>query len=139
LPASKEWYEKNSKLFKYLSDGLWMISLMTYMKYKGVRSYLQAHHNLKLLCNIWFEVVINEQVTGSTNTHLDFSDSGFNCVVLWREYKGESLVLWQLGMIMKLEPGDTFFFMGSLIAHNIGKIEGVRNSIVLFCYTNILS
>ena len=40
---------------------------------------------------------------------------------------------------MELEPGDAFFFMGSLIAHNIGEIEGVQNSIVLFCYKNILS
>jgi hypothetical protein len=63
----------------------------------------------------------------------------FNCVVPWREYKGESLVLWQLGMIIELEPGDTFFFMGSLIVHNVGKIEGVQNSIDLFCHTNVLS
>ena len=84
-------------------------------------------------------MVINEQVTGSTGTHLDFSDSGFNCVVPWGEYKGGSLVLWQLGMIIELEPGNAFFFMGSLIVHNIGEIEGVWNSIDLFCHTNVLS
>ena len=116
-----------------------MISPMTYVKYKGVRSYLQARHNLKPLCGIWFGVVINEQVTGSTGTHLDFSDSGFNCIVPWREYKEGSLVLWQLGMIMELEPSDAFFFMGSLIAHNVGEIEGVQNSLILFCHKNVLS
>jgi hypothetical protein len=42
-------------------------------------------------------------------------------------------------MIMELEPGDAFFFMGSLIAHNVSKIEGVQNSIDLFYHTNILS
>jgi hypothetical protein len=83
--------------------------------------------------------VINEQVIGSTGTYLDFSDLGFNCVIPWKEYKGGSLVLWQLGIIIELEPGDAFFFMGSLIAYNIGEIEGVQNSINLFCYTNILS
>jgi hypothetical protein len=40
---------------------------------------------------------------------------------------------------VELEPGDTFFFMGSLIAHNIGEIQEVQNSIDLFYYTNILS
>ena len=70
-----------------------MISLMTHVRYGGGKPYLQAHHNLKLLCGIWFRVAINKQVTGSTNTHLDFSDSGFNCVVPWGEYKGEALVL----------------------------------------------
>ena len=42
-------------------------------------------------------------------------------------------------MVVELEPSDTFFFMGSLIAHNVGEIEGVQNSIDLFCHTNILS
>jgi hypothetical protein len=42
-------------------------------------------------------------------------------------------------MIVELEPGDAFFFMGSLIAHNISEIEGVWNSIDLFYHTNILS
>ena len=48
-------------------------------------------------------------------------------------------MLWQLGMIMELEPGDAFFFMGSFIAHNVGEIEGVRNSIDLFYQINVLS
>jgi hypothetical protein len=52
LPASKEWYEKNGKLFEYLSDGLRMISPMTYVRYRGARPYLQAHRNLKPLCGI---------------------------------------------------------------------------------------
>ena len=81
LPVLKEWCKKNGKLFEYLSDGLRIISLMTYVRYGGVRPYLQAHHNLQLLCSIWFRVVINEVVTSSTSTHLDFGDSGFNCVV----------------------------------------------------------
>ena len=42
-------------------------------------------------------------------------------------------------MVVELEPGDAFFFMGSLIAHNVSEIEGVQNSIDLFCHTNVLS
>ena len=81
LPASKEWCDKNSKLFEYLSNRLRMISPMTYVRYRGAWPYLQAHYNLRLLCGIWFGVVINEAVTSSTSTHLDFDDSEFNCVV----------------------------------------------------------
>ena len=139
LPASKEWCDKNSELFEYLSNGLQMISPTTYVRYREARHYLQARHNLQPLCGIWFGVAINEAVTGSTGTHLDFNDSGYNCVVPWGEYKGGALVLWQLKMIVELEPGNAFFFMGSLIAHNVGEIEGVRNSIDLFCHKNVLS
>jgi hypothetical protein len=81
LPASKEWCDKNSELFEYLFDGLWTISPMTYMRYGGARHYLQARHNLQPLCGIWFGVAINEAVTSSTSTYLDFNDSGYNCVV----------------------------------------------------------
>ena len=139
LPASKKWCDKNDELFEYLSNGLWMISPMTYVRYRGAQPYLQALHNLQPLCGIWFGVVINQVVTGSTGTHLDFSDLGYNCVVPWGEYNGGGLVLWQLEMVMELEPGDAFLFMGSLIAHNVGEIEGVQNSIDLFCYKNVLS
>ena len=40
---------------------------------------------------------------------------------------------------MELEPGDAFFFIGSLTAHNINEIQRVRNNIDLFCHTNVLS
>ena len=40
---------------------------------------------------------------------------------------------------VELKPGDTFFFMDSLIVHNVGEIEGVQNSIDLFCHKNVLS
>ena len=80
-------------------------------------------------------MAINQVVTGSTGTHLDFEDSGYNYVVPWGRYNGGGLVLWQLEMIVELEPSDAFFFMGSLIAHNIDEIQGVQNSIDLFCHT----
>ena len=98
---------------------------MTYIRYREAQPYLQALHNLRLLCGIWFRVAINEVVTGSTSTYLNFGDSGFNYVVSWGEYKGGGLVLWQLKIVVELEPSDAFFFMGSLIAHNISEIEGV--------------
>jgi hypothetical protein len=83
LPALKEWCDKNMKLFDYLSDGLWNISLMTYIRYKEAEPYLQAHYNLYPLCGILFGVVINQVVTNSTGTYLDFGDSGYNYVVPW--------------------------------------------------------
>ena len=76
-----------------------MISPMTYIRYKGAAPYLKARHNLEPLCGVWFGVAINQVVTGSTSTHLDFGDfedSGYNCVVPWGRYNGGGLVLWQL-------------------------------------------
>ena len=104
-----------------------MISPMTYVRYRGAQPYLQALHNLWPLCSIQYGVAINKAVTGSTGTYLDFSNLGFNYVVPWGQYKGGGLVLQPLKMIVELEPGDIFFSMGLLIAHNVGEIEGVQN------------
>jgi hypothetical protein len=42
-------------------------------------------------------------------------------------------------MVVELDPGDAFFFIGSLIVHNVNEIQEVRNSFDLFCHANILS
>jgi hypothetical protein len=70
-------------------------------------------------------MAINQVVTGSTGTHLDFRDLGYNCIVPWGRYNGGRLVLWQLEIIVELEPSDIFFFMGLLIVHNVDEIQGV--------------
>ena len=93
----------------------------------------------KPLCGVWYGVAINQDVTGDTKIHQDWGDHGYNCVVPWGEYEGSCLVLWQLKMAVELQPGDAFFFVGSLIAHNVQDVKGVRNSIDLFCHHAVLS
>ena len=41
--------------------------------------------------------------------------------------------------MVELRPGDAFFFMGSLIAHNVRGVEGIWNSIDLFYHHTVLS
>jgi hypothetical protein len=139
LPASRAWCNENANLFRYLSNGLRMISPKVYARYASVKPYLEKEMKLKPLCGAWFGAAINEEVTGSTSTHLDWGDHGFNCVVPWGEYEGGGLILWPLRMVIKLQPGDAFFFMGSLIAHNVHEVVGVRNSIDLFCHKTMLT
>ena len=45
----------------------------------------------------------------------------------------------QLKIEVELQPGDAFFFMGSLIAHNVKGVRGVRNSIDLLCHHTVLA
>ena len=71
LLASKEWCKQNENLFKYLSDRLWIISPNIYARYSNVRPYLEKEVKLKPLCGVWFGAAINEEITGSTSTHLD--------------------------------------------------------------------
>ena len=69
--------------------------------------------------------------------HQDWKDikSAPNAVVLYGNWEGGDLVLWQVRSIIELKPGDAFFFMGSLIAHGNTKIKsGIRNSVNLFTH-----
>ena len=137
-PVSEEWCNANQELFKYLTNGLRMISPDTYARYAGAREYL-GKNGLEPCCGVWFGVAINQDVTGDTGIHQDLGDHGYNCVVPWGEYKGGELILWQLEMAVELWPGDAFFFIGSLIAHNIQGVKGVQHSIDLFCDNMVLS
>ena len=148
LPASANWCKSNAELFKYLSNALRMISPQKYARYLGARKYLEKvkleplhgiEINLKPLCGIWYGAAINQFVTGDTIPHQDWKDHGYNCVVPWGEYQGGRLVLQQLKIEMELQPGDAFFFMGSLITHNVKGVRGVRNSIDLFCHHTVLA
>jgi hypothetical protein len=42
-------------------------------------------------------------------------------------------------MVVELWLGDAFFFIGSLIAHNVQGVEGIWNSIDLFYHYTVLS
>ena len=57
----------------------------------------------------------------------------------WGDYTDRGLILWQLGLVVELRPGDAFFFMGSLIAHNVWEVTGSRNSIDMFSHENVLT
>jgi hypothetical protein len=39
----------------------------------------------------------------------------------------------------KLQQGDAFFFMGSLITHNVHDVIGIQHSIDLFCHKTMLT
>ena len=86
-----------------------MISLKVYARYAKVKPYLEKESDLKPLCGVWFGYTINKEVTGSTSTHLDWGNYGFNCIVPWGEYEEGGLILWPLKMVIKLQLGNAFF------------------------------
>jgi hypothetical protein len=57
--------------------------------------------------------------------------------LLGHSWTGGSLVLWQLQLVLDLEPGDVVFFMGRLIAHNTTAVAGTRNSMDLSTHEKV--
>jgi hypothetical protein len=91
-PASEVWCEQNLELFRFLSNALHLFNPDVYARFASVKEYLSSK-GLKPLCGIWFGAAINEGVTESTKTHIDWGDYSYNCVVPWGEYTSGELVL----------------------------------------------
>ncbi|KAI9854654.1 MAG: hypothetical protein M1824_000240 [Vezdaea acicularis] len=141
LPYSKEFLDNNQSLFNRLSDDLRLIYPTMYTKYKSVQKFYPE--GVRSLAGVWHGIAVNQGQDDAegTGTHQDWQDYyyGFNTVLPYGTYTGGALILWQLGVIYELQPGDVIMFFGALIAHNTeGVTAGERNSVDLFVHKSTL-
>ncbi|KAI9842381.1 MAG: hypothetical protein M1837_007301 [Sclerophora amabilis] len=136
--ANNAFLEANTPLFNYLSNDLRFLAPVMYNSFLKLTSE-NLPPNCRRLAEAWARVAINQgqdDVEGS-GTYRDQRDVpyGYNCVVLFGDYVGTDLILWQLGVQYELRPGDAIFFFGSVISHNTtGVVQRQRNSIDLFTH-----
>jgi hypothetical protein len=136
-PYSGDFIQRNQPLFDRLAQDLRVIDPHMYARYTQVRRYLPR--GVEPLAGAWHGIAVNlgqDDLVG-VKTHQDWNDKryGYNCVLPFGDYTGGALVLWQLGVVLELRPGDVVFFFGRLLAHNTEKVDsGVRNSVDLFCH-----
>ena len=74
-------------------------------------------------------VVVNLCV--STTPHRDHSDTRMCIVIPFGEWEGGDLCLHELGLVIKLSPGDIFVFPSRKITHFNLHFTGTRGSLVL--------
>ena len=70
-----------------------------------------------------------------TEIHCDSKEQPFVPSYLCRigNFRGGNLIFWDLQVVVKLKPGDLFFFYDSIIYHsNEEVVEGIRHWIVVF-------
>ena len=62
-----------------------------------------------------------------------------NVVILYGDYDGGDLIVWQVKCILELRPGDALLFMGSLICYgNMRITRGIRNSVNSFTHKSMI-
>lgn len=91
-------------------------------------------------CGAWYACVVNDgQNPNQTEAHRDVKESlyGYSCVIAAGEFTGGALVLYELGMIVEMEPGDIVLFPDALITHKNEPAQGHRISVVTFTQENI--
>jgi hypothetical protein len=74
-------------------------------------------------------VVINLSV--STSAHRDANDKRICVVVPFGDWKGGEICLYELGLVMQLNPGDILVFPSCDITHFNLHFSGLRGSLVL--------
>eukprot|EP01113_Clastostelium_recurvatum_P004849 TRINITY_DN1214_c0_g1_i2.p1 TRINITY_DN1214_c0_g1~~TRINITY_DN1214_c0_g1_i2.p1 ORF type:complete len:377 (+),score=66.97 TRINITY_DN1214_c0_g1_i2:85-1215(+) len=88
-----------------------------------------------LLVHNWFE----EQ--RGCEWHLDVNDlpDGYCATVCYGDFEGGEVEFPELGIALKLEPGDVLFFKSAMLTHgNAPVTRGIRRSIVLTTHANVI-
>ena len=92
-------------------------------------------------CGAWSSCAVNNggKNASETNIHRDVKESryGYSCIVSCGEFTGGAMILYDLGYILEMEPGDLLLFPDSLIHHSNEAAQGVRKSLVAFTQENM--
>lgn len=95
----------------------------------------------ELPCGGWASCVVNNggNNPNQTEIHRDVKESryGYSCVVSCGDYTDGDMILYELGYILEIVPGDLVMFPDSLIRHNNRPAEGHRKSVVTFTQENV--
>ena len=143
LDAQKEadkFFEDNNQLFSKMSAILGQCA-------PGVFKRFQMYplpNGVKRLCEAWLGCAVNKggNNPNQTNRHRDASEAqyGYSGLISCGDYRrGGGLILWELEIILEIEPGDVVIFADALITHSNEKAKGVRSSVVCFTQENIYS
>jgi len=95
----------------------------------------------KRFVGAWMACAVNNggNHPNQTEAHRDVKESqyGYSCVIAAGDFKGGAIVLYELGVIVDMGPGDMLLFPDALITHRNEAADGHRISIVAFTQENV--
>jgi hypothetical protein len=99
---------------------------------------------LNRFCGAWAGCVVNigkNRKPVRTKPHRDVKEEkhGYSCVCACGEYEGGDLILYELGVVIEMKPGDMLLFPDGLIHHANRLVVGTRYSLVAFTRGNMFA
>ena len=98
---------------------------------------------VKRLCGAWLGCAINKggNNPNQTNRHRDASEAqyGYSGLISCGDYQRGGLILWELEIILEMQPGDVVIFPDAVITHSNERAKGTRSSVVCFTQENVYS
>ena len=137
---------EGAKMFMQANSQLWE-SMSMYLSelfpgvYKEFMNLPLAPH-LDRMAGAFMGCVINMgsgDIPVETKPHRDVKERAFgvSCLCPFGTYKGGALILWELKVIIELNPGDLLFLPDSLIHHSNERVTGIHHSVVAFTQQNM--
>jgi hypothetical protein len=63
---------------------------------------------------------------------------GYCALICYGDFIGGELIFPELGIALKLQPGDVIFFKSAQLTHCNGPVTGLRRSVVLTTHNNVI-
>ena len=134
-----KFFENNKEVFSRMSGILGQCA-------PGVFKQFQTYpllDGVKRLCGAWLGCAINKggNNPNQTNRHRDASEAqyGYSGLISCGDYHRGGLILWELEIVLEIEPGDVVIFPDAVITHSNEKAKGRRSSVVCFTQENVYS
>jgi len=146
---SREYLDAQEEADQFFEDNKEVLSRMSGILGQcapGVFKKFQTYSlpdGVRRLCGAWMGCAINKggNKPNQTNKHRDASEAqyGYSGLISCGNYRGGGLILWDLEIVLELEPGDIVIFPDALITHSNEKAKGSRSSMVCFTQENVYS
>ena len=137
LDVGMGFLKMNREVFRIMSG---MLGQVVPGVFKTFQRY-PLPNGLERLCGAWLECAVNHgrQDQGKTKIHRDASEAqyGYSGLISCGNYEGGGLILYELEIILELQPGDIVIFPDALINHSNEPVKGERCSVVAFTQENV--
>ena len=128
---------RNERVFHKMSE---LLGELAPQCYKETQMY-PLPDGIKRVCGAFLACAINNggNNPNETNPHRDVNESrfGYSCVISCGDYTGGGLILYDLKIILEMQPGDMVLFPDSLLVHSNEAAQGERCSLVAFTQENV--
>ena len=134
-----QFFEENKEIFQRMSEILGQCAPGIYRQFQTY----PLPDGVKRLCGAWMGCAINKggNNPNQTNRHRDASEAqyGYSGLISCGNYQRGGLILWELEIVLEMDPGDVVIFPDAVITHSNEEAEGTRSSVVCFTQENVYS
>jgi hypothetical protein len=136
-PKGMEFMERNKPLWSEMSRLLGQYAPGVFKQFQRY----PLNEPCQRFCGAWCACVVNDgaQDPSATRAHRDVKEAqyGYSCIFSCGDFEGGALILYELGIVVEMGPGDMVMFPDCVVTHSNESAKGHRISIITFTQENV--